>query len=654
MRKISQENSSEITSASPGAGNLAEDDFDIEDTARLRALNPDLCPHDLAAENEDCLDHDVSGPAGPAQHPRMDQQLSAEIIQLKARIQDLQSEAQRLSENQAVAEADLAEARRQLEVSERQRHTAERFARQLKLKLRPSAPEHDQEAAPFDQVLASARQDADEHRRRCRELESRLQQARRTVQALETYINHRAEYWRESRQEMLSLRQRLRKAARIQARHRRTEGRLENRLARALRNLHRTRRRGRRHAGSLGHLQSQTASLEQATSQLSTQYSQTVENLGTLEQQASQQEKALAEQTEALASLETNLEQLTDQLAVSRSTAEDSGAEAERLRRRWAEDRDGLMRKIHRHDRDLSEATASVESLSAELADREKEMKALENWRTRLSNQMSVTAAVGESLHHENRRRGQLLDAARHAYERQMAQTNTLEQKLGSAERQLSETEQQLNIKKEVLQTTQDQLTDSAQREIAAARELARRDRLEDRLRQQLCDVRQQRDALSQELSAQVDRVTRLETELDSRRRSIAAIRRNVSRLATLTPRSAEAQNDSHALSGSSRMLVSVSGSPVTRFPLFKDRVVLGRDEGADILLDSEFASRTHARILNFGTGAIIEDLGSRNGTLVNNQRVRRRHLQNGDLVAIGELRYRFVDLAGRTRGQLN
>jgi pSer/pThr/pTyr-binding forkhead associated (FHA) protein len=48
---------------------------------------------------------------------------------------------------------------------------------------------------------------------------------------------------------------------------------------------------------------------------------------------------------------------------------------------------------------------------------------------------------------------------------------------------------------------------------------------------------------------------------------------------------------------------------------------------------------------LTVSNGAtLIEDLGSRNGVFVNSVRVDRRHLQQGDLVTIGETQFRFIE----------
>ena len=64
---------------------------------------------------------------------------------------------------------------------------------------------------------------------------------------------------------------------------------------------------------------------------------------------------------------------------------------------------------------------------------------------------------------------------------------------------------------------------------------------------------------------------------------------------------------------------------------------VIGRMTPADLLLDGESVSRRHARISLGESGYIIEDLGSSNGTFVNDERIQTpRLLRAGDRVKIG------------------
>lgn len=63
----------------------------------------------------------------------------------------------------------------------------------------------------------------------------------------------------------------------------------------------------------------------------------------------------------------------------------------------------------------------------------------------------------------------------------------------------------------------------------------------------------------------------------------------------------------------------------------------IGRMSDCWLTLDDEMASRYHARFHVLGTMAELEDLGSRNGTFINGERLEgRRVLQDGDRIRIG------------------
>ena len=64
---------------------------------------------------------------------------------------------------------------------------------------------------------------------------------------------------------------------------------------------------------------------------------------------------------------------------------------------------------------------------------------------------------------------------------------------------------------------------------------------------------------------------------------------------------------------------------------------VLGRDPDADIPVDHASVSRHHARIVIDETAARLEDLGSKNGTFLRNQRLEGSHpLRDGDAIRLG------------------
>jgi len=81
-------------------------------------------------------------------------------------------------------------------------------------------------------------------------------------------------------------------------------------------------------------------------------------------------------------------------------------------------------------------------------------------------------------------------------------------------------------------------------------------------------------------------------------------------------------------------MLRIVCGGVVHRFKALP--VTMGRDDDNDLTLDDAKLSRQHCRIVRDGSGLVLEDLKSSNGTYVNGVPTHRNPLRAGDTVLIG------------------
>lgn len=77
-------------------------------------------------------------------------------------------------------------------------------------------------------------------------------------------------------------------------------------------------------------------------------------------------------------------------------------------------------------------------------------------------------------------------------------------------------------------------------------------------------------------------------------------------------------------------------------FPLNKSQVIIGRDVICEVMINNESVSRKHAEIVRLAEGYLLRDLGSRNGSYVNGQRVQEYLLQENDTVAIGDVQMLF------------
>ncbi len=62
----------------------------------------------------------------------------------------------------------------------------------------------------------------------------------------------------------------------------------------------------------------------------------------------------------------------------------------------------------------------------------------------------------------------------------------------------------------------------------------------------------------------------------------------------------------------------------------------IGRSPSCDIVLDDKSVSNEHAVVITVGVTSTIRDLGSTNGTFIENDRVQQHELRHGDMVTIG------------------
>jgi hypothetical protein len=93
-----------------------------------------------------------------------------------------------------------------------------------------------------------------------------------------------------------------------------------------------------------------------------------------------------------------------------------------------------------------------------------------------------------------------------------------------------------------------------------------------------------------------------------------------------------------------SRVLVGTVDDQKLRFPLFKNRLTIGRTRNNDIQLKAVYVSRRHAVIQTDGDVTRIIDRGSKNGIQVNSANVSEHFLCHGDTIVIGNARFRYEE----------
>src|SRR5258707_2896725 len=94
-----------------------------------------------------------------------------------------------------------------------------------------------------------------------------------------------------------------------------------------------------------------------------------------------------------------------------------------------------------------------------------------------------------------------------------------------------------------------------------------------------------------------------------------------------------------------SRLVLKFEGSTLKEVPLGTQPVTIGRSPDNDIPIDNLAVSNYHARVYVEAGSLVVEDLNSLNGTFLNDIRVERAMLKDGDAILIGKHQI-IVDLA--------
>src|SRR3954464_10331932 len=100
------------------------------------------------------------------------------------------------------------------------------------------------------------------------------------------------------------------------------------------------------------------------------------------------------------------------------------------------------------------------------------------------------------------------------------------------------------------------------------------------------------------------------------------------------------------------QLIASVEGVEIKHVYLQKDRTTLGRAPDNDIVFDNMVVSGHHCVFELKGLADVfIEDLRSTNGTYINGKMVKRQKLVDGETIAIGNFRVRYLAESERPSG---
>jgi hypothetical protein len=100
------------------------------------------------------------------------------------------------------------------------------------------------------------------------------------------------------------------------------------------------------------------------------------------------------------------------------------------------------------------------------------------------------------------------------------------------------------------------------------------------------------------------------------------------------------------------RYLSIEAGDDTQLIPLDRPITHVGRGLAADVRIEDAHVSRRHAIIAHRGDGARVLDDRSSNGTFVNGRTITVADLADGDVLRIGRVVFRYVEVQPRTKRQ--
>ncbi|HID36560.1 MAG TPA: FHA domain-containing protein [Ghiorsea sp.] len=93
----------------------------------------------------------------------------------------------------------------------------------------------------------------------------------------------------------------------------------------------------------------------------------------------------------------------------------------------------------------------------------------------------------------------------------------------------------------------------------------------------------------------------------------------------------------------SCKLVLKFKDTVISEYDLNQEETTIGRKEENEIHVDNLAVSSRHARILKIGNKVILEDLGSTNGTQVNDRDVTKHVLNHGDIITVGKHTLTFI-----------
>lgn len=174
-----------------------------------------------------------------------------------------------------------------------------------------------------------------------------------------------------------------------------------------------------------------------------------------------------------------------------------------------------------------------------------------------------------------------------------------------------------------------------------------------DRLCGRLSELELERGAASKALRKQREIIEHIEAEIRNRLKKVALSSRSPQASAGLSASIHELDEqrerlrerlERESVNAMGRLTLLTESNEPIEYEIGARTITIGRGPRNDIRIRRKSVSREHARLTPSTDGVLVEDLCSRNGVRVNDRRVARQRLRSGDIVTIGQARFRFTE----------
>lgn len=420
------------------------------------------------------------------------------------------------------------------------------------------------------------------------------------------------------------------------------------------------------HSGRATQLDAELHSARGSIASLTSERDQALKTLASEREAQAQAQVALSARAQEIdqlqgstEELQTRIATLTQQLVAAQNSGKEHETKAQDLERAIAESElrrnvltneiETARARIQQFETDAKQAIVVRETLdtrSSELHETQEELAAVQR-------ELDEVRTHLVTKHSELTEREESLRSAQDVVAELRKSSEELSRNAEVAKRRITELEEQERQREEsVLANAADLAAARRQlgQQLASVQSMEQairaRDTLAERLRGELQTSQDERaimagqleksrarnKAMSREIFARDSQIATLKADLAVHAETLAAIRQDVNR-ASMTA--------DLPLESGERILEPVGhdGGPIV---LNKKTMTIGRTSDNDICIPSKLVSRNHARLLIGPNAVILEDAGSTNGCFVNDQQIKQQLMREGDVLSIGDLKYRL------------